>query len=94
VIVVLQDVGLSHGEVPIENIENLRSIRPTSRLPNAPDHRAQAIVLDRPVVDILWIPRVESTVNVARGAMKSNTDFVASMSAPGRHAHRPILGTG
>lgn len=36
--VVLQNVGLVHGEVPIENIEE--SIRPISRLPNTLEHRA------------------------------------------------------
>ena len=45
------------------------------------------MVLYRPVVDVLRIPRVESTVNVARrGSVKSNTDFISKHERPQEHS--------
>jgi hypothetical protein len=82
VIVVLQDVGLSHGEVPIEDIEEFAFDTTDVTSSEYPRTQGPVVVLDRPVVDILWVRGVESTVNVAGGTMRSNTHFIGELSAP------------
>jgi len=53
VIILLQDVGFAHREIPIENIEEL-AFNP-SNVASTEHTRTQGplIILDRPVVDIL-----------------------------------------
>jgi len=57
-----QDVRFSHGEIPIENIEEFAF--DTTDVASAKYARAQGpvVVLDRPVVNILRICSVKSTL--------------------------------
>lgn len=80
----LQDVGFSHGEVPIENIEKLAF--DTTDVASTEYPRTQgpviSIVLDGPVVNILWIPHVEPIVSAVEGDMKLCTDLIDKYERP------------
>lgn len=52
-IVVLQDVGFSHGEVPIENIKEFAFDSTNVASTEYTRTQSPAVVLDRPVVEIL-----------------------------------------
>ena len=80
--VVLQDVNFSHREAPVENVEEFAFDTTDVASTEYPRTQGPATVLDRPIVDILRIPRAESTVNVAEGATKLNTDFVGKYERP------------
>lgn len=75
-IVALQDVGFSHGEVPVENIKKFALDTANVASTECPRTQGPVVVLDRPVVDILRIRRIESTASVAGGAMRLNSYFV------------------
>ena len=62
----LQDVRFSHGEIPIENIEEFAFDTTDVASAKHPRTQGPVVVLDRPVVDILRICGVKSTFNVAR----------------------------
>lgn len=50
---VLEDVGLSHGKVPIENVEEFAFDATDVASAEYPRTQGPVVVLDRPVVDIL-----------------------------------------
>lgn len=78
----LQDVILSHGEVPVENIEEFAFDTAGVASAEYPRTQSPVVVLDRPVIDILRIRGVETVVSVAGGVMKSNTDLVGEHERP------------
>lgn len=81
-IIVFQDVDFSHRELPIENIEKFPFNATDVTSTEHPGTQGPVVVLNRPVVNVLRVSRVEFTVNVAEGAMKSNTDFIGKNERP------------
>ena len=61
-----KDVNLSHREFPIENIEKLAFNTADVASSECTRTQGPVAVLNRPIVNVLRIPRDESAVNVAR----------------------------
>ena len=91
-IVVLEDVGLSHGEVPIENIEEFAFDAADVSSAEYPGTQGPVVILDRPIIDILWIPSMLNPLSMYRAGGEINTDFISEYERPKKDALAGPLG--